>query len=118
MIHIGMCCCKVQIFMLINLFYCMFSWLALARLEAKIGNIDNARNLFFKSNEKCPDNIHILHAWGHLEQVLLSKFITKVCLFHQIYDFIETWEHRCGKGMLVSSFTVGSIECLCMSCVE
>jgi len=43
--------------------------LALARLEAKIGNIENARKIFSQSNDKCPRNLHLLHAWGHLEQV-------------------------------------------------
>ncbi|KAJ1436823.1 hypothetical protein B484DRAFT_324887 [Ochromonadaceae sp. CCMP2298] len=44
------------------------SWLALARLEAKVGNIGAARQLFVQSDEKCPNNVHILHAWGHHEQ--------------------------------------------------
>lgn len=45
------------------------SWLALARLEAKLGNIDRAREVFSESITRCPNNVHILHAWGHLEQV-------------------------------------------------
>lgn len=44
------------------------SWLALARLEAKTGNIQTARDLFARSLQLCPGNIHILHAWGLLEQ--------------------------------------------------
>ena len=46
-----------------------FSWLALARLEAKLGNLDRAREVFRESTVRCPNNVHILHAWGHLEQV-------------------------------------------------
>lgn len=45
------------------------SWLALARLEAKLGNLERAREVFRDSVLRCPNNVHILHAWGHLEQV-------------------------------------------------
>eukprot|EP01036_Dinobryon_divergens_P030333 gene30333-39562_t len=48
--------------------YDSHSWLALARLEARVGNADMARKVFTDSNEKCPRNIHLLHAWGHFEQ--------------------------------------------------
>lgn len=44
------------------------SWLALARLESKLGNTDKARSSFEESLTHCPRNIHILHAWGHMEQ--------------------------------------------------
>lgn len=47
----------------------IYSWLALARLEAKLGNIERAREVFRDSVIRCPNNVHILHAWGHLEQV-------------------------------------------------
>lgn len=47
------------------------SWLALARLEAKLGNYERAREIFAQSLTKCPNNVHLLHAWGHLEQVRL-----------------------------------------------
>jgi tetratricopeptide (TPR) repeat protein len=47
------------------------SWLALARLEAKLGNYERAREIFAQSLAKCPNNVHLLHAWGHLEQVCL-----------------------------------------------
>jgi hypothetical protein len=45
------------------------SWLALARLEAKLGNVVRAREVFEQSTLRCPNNVHILHAWGHMEQV-------------------------------------------------
>ena len=47
-----------------------YSWLALARLEAKLGNLERAREVFRDSILRCPNNVHILHAWGHLEQVV------------------------------------------------
>ena len=48
--------------------YDSHSWLALARLEAKVGNIARARDVFAEGVKRCPNNVHILHAWGHLEQ--------------------------------------------------
>lgn len=51
----------------------------MARLEAKIGNIENARKIFSQSNEKCPKNLHLLHAWGHLEQVCLLYVLSATC---------------------------------------
>jgi hypothetical protein len=58
------------------------SWLALARLEAKWGNIEKSREVFAKSLQKCPNNIHILQAWGHMEQVtnLLSPNLCHLSL--------------------------------------
>ena len=45
------------------------SWLALARLEAKLGNYERAREIFSQSQAQCPNSVHLLHAWGHLEEV-------------------------------------------------
>lgn len=45
------------------------SWLALARLEAKLGNYERAREIFSQSVAQCPSSVHLLHAWGHLEEV-------------------------------------------------
>ena len=50
-----------------KVYFC--SWLALARLEAKIGNIERSRDVFSQSVIRFPSNVHILHAWGHMEQV-------------------------------------------------
>lgn len=47
----------------------LISWLALGRLEAKLGNVDQARAVFTEAVTRCPNNVHILHAWGHFEQV-------------------------------------------------
>lgn len=44
------------------------SWLALARLESRLGNIHRAREVFQLASINCPRNIHLLHAWGHFEQ--------------------------------------------------
>jgi tetratricopeptide (TPR) repeat protein len=49
--------------------YDSYSWLSLARLEVKLGNVIKARDIFQQSMENCPDNVHILHAWGHMEEV-------------------------------------------------
>lgn len=49
--------------------YDSHSWLALGRLEAKLGNAARAREVFVEGMTKCPNNIHILHAWGLMEQV-------------------------------------------------
>ena len=59
----------VRISYLYILLTLIYSWLALARLEAKLGNLDRAREVFRESTVRCPNNVHILHAWGHLEQV-------------------------------------------------
>jgi Tfp pilus assembly protein PilF len=56
-----------------------FSWLALARLEAKLGNVERAREVFRDSILRCPNNVHILHAWGHLEQVTEQNENLNVC---------------------------------------
>ena len=57
------------------------SWLALARLEAKTGNIMKSRDIFAEANIRCPNNVHILHSWGHLEQVwILPKYFFKIPL--------------------------------------
>ena len=53
--------------------YDSHSWLALAQLEAKLGNIDRARDVFQQSVVRCPNNVYILHAWGHLEQKWATK---------------------------------------------
>ena len=55
------------------------SWLALARLEAKVGNVVRARDVFHQATTKCPDNVHILHAWGHLEQKHGNEALARQC---------------------------------------
>ena len=55
------------------------SWLALARLEAKLGNIERAREVFSQSMARCPNNVHILHAWGHLEQKHGNEMLARDC---------------------------------------
>jgi len=60
------------------------SWLAIARLEAKLCNYQRARDLFSQAVEKCPNNVHILHAWGHMEEVRIpwvsfENFLPWVC---------------------------------------
>lgn len=55
------------------------SWLAYARLEAKLGNIDHARQLFTQAVTKCPRNVHLLHAWGHMEQKYGNEAIARDC---------------------------------------
>ena len=55
------------------------SWLALARLEAKLGNVDRAREVFSQSVARCPNNVHILHAWGHLEQKHGKELLARDC---------------------------------------
>lgn len=52
--------------------YDSHSWLALGRLEGKLGNLERAREVFSESLMRCPKNVHLLHAWGHLEQVSYS----------------------------------------------
>ncbi len=59
--------------------YDSHSWLALARLEAKLGNIDKARELFTQSMIRCPNNVHILHAWGHMEQKYGNESLARDC---------------------------------------
>lgn len=49
------------------------SWLALARLEVKLGNLEMARKLFIEASIRCPNNVHLLHARGHMEQVITLK---------------------------------------------
>jgi tetratricopeptide (TPR) repeat protein len=49
--------------------YDSHSWLALGRLEAKLGNVIRAREVFVEGIARCPNNVHILHAWGLMEQV-------------------------------------------------
>lgn len=44
------------------------SWLALARLEARTGHLGDAAQTFQTAVTRCPNNIHLLHAWGHFEQ--------------------------------------------------
>ena len=56
-------CSNVVIFLRTN------SWLAIARLEAKMCNYQRSRELFSQAVQNCPNNIHILHAWGHMEEV-------------------------------------------------
>lgn len=56
------------------------SWLALARLEAKWGNIDRARELFTESVQHFPTNVHILQAWGHMEQKFGNDTFARACL--------------------------------------
>lgn len=55
------------------------SWLALARLEAKTGHFDKAKATFQQAAVLCPDNIHILHAWGHFEQKYGCLEIARDC---------------------------------------
>jgi len=40
------------------------SWLALARAEARRGNIVEAKNLFDRSTTACPENVHLWQAWA------------------------------------------------------
>ena len=54
--------------------YDSHSWLALGRLEAKLGNALRAREVFVEGISRCPDNVHILHAWGLMEQVSSTVF--------------------------------------------
>jgi hypothetical protein len=35
------------------------SWLALAQLEAKLGNIERARDVFSQSVMRCPNNVYV-----------------------------------------------------------
>ena len=55
------------------------SWLALARLESRLGNIPRAREVFQLATTTCPKNIHLLHAWGHLEQKHGNEAIAREC---------------------------------------
>jgi len=55
------------------------SWLALARLEAKLGNYERAREIFSHSIARCPNNVHLLHAWGHLEQKHGDEAVAREC---------------------------------------
>jgi len=55
------------------------SWLALARLEAKLGNVVRAREVFEQSTLRCPNNVHILHAWGHMEQKHGNEALARDC---------------------------------------
>ena len=32
-------------------------------------NYQRSRELFSQAVQNCPNNIHILHAWGHMEEV-------------------------------------------------
>ncbi len=57
--------------------YDSHSWLALARLESRWGNVDKAREIFAESIEKFPNNIHILQAWGHMEQVIFFYILVR-----------------------------------------
>ena len=59
--------------------YDSHSWLALAQLEGKLGNIDRARDLFVQGVAKCPNNVYILHAWGHLEQKYGNETAARDC---------------------------------------
>ena len=59
--------------------YDSHSWLALARLEAKLGYIDKARKAFQDGVTRCPTNVHILHAWGHLEQKHGNEALAREC---------------------------------------
>lgn len=56
-----------------------FSWLALARLEAKTGHLESAKEIFAKAASLCPNNVHILHAWGNFEQRHGSADIARSC---------------------------------------
>lgn len=67
----------------------IYSWLALARLEAKLGNIDRAREVFRDSVLRCPNNVHILHAWGHLEQVS-GRGSTELCNYNSLRLYFLT----------------------------
>ena len=55
------------------------SWLALARLEAKWGAVERSREIFTESVERFPNNIHILQAWGHMEQVISIAYKSFYC---------------------------------------
>jgi hypothetical protein len=68
-----------------------FSWLALARLEAKLGNVERAREVFRDSILRCPNNVHILHAWGHLEQVTEKIEKSNVAMFFS-YAVANTYQ--------------------------
>jgi tetratricopeptide (TPR) repeat protein len=59
--------------------YDSHSWLALAQLEAKLGNIERAKDLFQQSVTRCPNNVFLLHAWGHLEQKYGSEMVARDC---------------------------------------
>lgn len=59
--------------------YDSHSWLALAQLEAKLGNIERARDVFQQSVVRCPNNVYILHAWGHLEQKYGNETMARDC---------------------------------------
>lgn len=59
--------------------YDSHSWLALARLEAKLCNYQRSREIFSQAVQKCPQNVHILHAWGHMEERHGSESIAREC---------------------------------------
>ena len=59
--------------------YDAHSWLALAKLEANMGNVDESRQLFDQALIKCPNNVHILHAWGHMEQKYGNEALARDC---------------------------------------
>lgn len=60
--------------------YDSHSWLALARLEAKWGNIERSREIFSQGIVKCPNNIHLLQAWGHMEQKYGNQTLAQIYL--------------------------------------
>ena len=59
--------------------YDAHSWLALAKLEANMGNVDKSRELFSQAMIKCPNNVHMLHAWGHMEQKYGNEVLARDC---------------------------------------
>lgn len=59
--------------------YDSHSWLALARLEVKLGNVVGAREVFGEGHSRSPRNVHILHAWGHMEQKYGNEQLAREC---------------------------------------
>ena len=45
-----------------------YTWLSLARLEARVGNADEAGELFERATAACPDNVRLVHARAVFEQ--------------------------------------------------
>lgn len=66
------------------------SWLALARLESRLGNIHRAREIFQLATTTCPKNIHLLHAWGHLEQKHGNEAIARECWSEAMHVSTDT----------------------------
>ena len=44
-----------------------YTWLSLARLTARVGDNDGARDLFDQATAKCPGNVRLIHAHAVFE---------------------------------------------------